>query len=257
VADVKISPPGGTPKFDFLPGGKLTAHYFTMKELIAAAWGLDEDFVTGGPAWLSSEHYDVVAKAPALSPTQPLSAPDKDLLQMLQSLLIERFKLEIHHDKKVTSVYALVVGKKGASLKESAADATDKPSCQIQRPQQRKDGLILRTFACKKVGMDDLADSLGSIAAAYIDLPVVNLTELKGVYDFTLEWAPRRGGRGAAMRGEVPAAGKSGDAPTPSNPDGPDVFDALQSQLGLRLDQRKYPMDIVIVDKVERVPTDN
>lgn len=242
VADVQVSKPGGKPNGDFLPGGKLLLQYLTMKEMITAAWDLRDDYVTGGPAWLNSEHYDIVAKAAA-------TTPEKDLRLMLQNLLIERFKLEIHHDKKVMPVYALVAGKKGARLKEPAADDAVKPSCKIQTPQQRTDGLILRTFACKKTGMDELTNMLPRIAAAYIDLPVVNLTELKGSYDFTLEWTPRRGVRGAA--------GPAGDAPTAPDPDALTIFDAVQSQLGLKLEQRKVPMDIVVIDKVERVPIDN
>ena len=251
VADVQISKPGGKPNGDFLPGGKLTLQYLTMKELITVAWDLRDDYVTGGPAWLNSEHYDIVAKAVT-------TTPEKELRQMLQNLLIERFKLEVHHDKKVMPVYALVAGKKGARLQESAAGDAEKHSCKIQTPQQRTDGLILRSFICKKTGMDVLASMLPNIAPAYIDLPVVDLTELKGFYDFTLDWTPRGGGRGAAGRGgDAPAPGKAGDVPTTSEPDGVTVFDALQSQLGLKLEQRKHPMDIVVIDKVERIPTEN
>jgi uncharacterized protein (TIGR03435 family) len=187
VADVQVSKPGGTPNGDFLPGGKLTLQYLTMKDLIAAAWELRDDYLVGGPAWLNSEHYDIVAKAAT-------TTPEKDLRQMLQNLLIERFKLQVHHEKKVMPVYALVAGKKGAKLHESSPDDAEKPSCKIQTPQQRTDGLLLRSFICKKTGVDRLATVLPAIAPAYVDLPVVDLTELKGLYDFTLGWTPRAAG---------------------------------------------------------------
>jgi uncharacterized protein (TIGR03435 family) len=249
VADVQIAKPGGQPDVQFLPGGKLILRYLTMQEMITAAWDLRDEYVTGGPAWLSAEHYDIVAKAAT-------TTPEKDLRRMLGTLLKERFKLEVHHETKVMPVYALVVGKKGAKLKESAAGETDKQSCKIQIPQQRTDGFILRTYTCTKTGMGQLAFALPRIAPAYVDLPAVDLTELKGVYDFTLEWTPRRGGRGAA--GGAGGAGGVGDAiPTTSDPNDRTVFDALQSQLGLKLEQRKHPMDVLVIDKVERVPIDN
>ncbi len=98
-----------------------------------------------------------------------------------------------------------MVGKKGAKLHESSDDA-EKPSCKIQPPQERTDGLLLRSFICKKTGIDRLAALLPTIAPAYVDLPVVDLTELKGIY---------------------PAPGGVGEVPTTSDPDGLTVFDAL------------------------------
>jgi uncharacterized protein (TIGR03435 family) len=251
VADVQVSKPGGKPHGDFLPGGKVTIQSFPMKGLIAIAWDLPDDYVIGGPAWLNSEHYDIVAKAVT-------TAPLKELRLMLQTLLIERFKLQVHHDKKAMPVYALVAGKKAVKLQERAAGDGDKPSCKIQGVQQRTDGLFLRSFICKKTSMEELANRLPEAAPAYVDLPVVNLTDLKGLYDFTLAWTPTGGGRGGAGRGgDAPAAGKAGDMPAASEPDGVTLFDALQSQLGLKLEPRKYPMDILVIDKVERVPTEN
>jgi uncharacterized protein (TIGR03435 family) len=252
VADVRIAKPGGKHDADILPGGKLVANYVTMKELIAVAWDVRESFVTGGPAWLNSEHYDIVAKAPP-------NAPDKDLEKMLQSLLKERFKLELHHEMKAMPVYALVVDKKGAKLTPSEQGDPAKaekmePSCKLQPSKQGTDGQALRTMGCTKMGMADLAERLPRMAPAYIDLPVVDLTEIKGRYDFTLAWAPRRGADG--MRGGQIASANS-TMPATSDPDGLTIFGAVQKELGLKLDQRKHPMKIIVVDQVERVPTEN
>src|SRR5207248_7111687 len=116
----------------------------------------------------------------------------------------------------------LVVGKKGAKLQESAAGGTEKDSCKIQLPRDRKDGLPIRSFICKGASMDFLTTMLPNIAPAYVDLPVVNFTELAGRYDFTLDWTPRGagGGRGAAAGGDVPAA---------PDPEGLTMFDAVQN----------------------------
>jgi len=244
VADVQISKPGGKPNVDYLPGGKVILQYVTMKDMVMGAWKLPSDYVTGGPAWLNSEHYDIVAKAH----TTRTDTEDDELKAMLQTLLKERFRLEVHFEKKPMPVYALVAGKK-VKLQTSAAGANEKPDCKYQAPQQRNDGQVLRTFACKKVSMQMLAAELRSMAPAYIDRPVVDLTDLKGDFDFTLAWTPR--GRNA------PVPPRNSDAPTVSEPDGVTVFDALQSQLGLKLEQRKHPMDVLVIDRVERVPTEN
>lgn len=245
VADVQMSPPGGKPSFNFLPGGKLTVHSATMKELIMAAWGLREGYLSGGPAWLPTERYDIVAKAATVK-------SDDEIRLMLQTLLRERFKLEIHHEQKVMPVFELVVGKKGSKLKESAADDSSDSDCKIQRAQDRKDGQVLRGFGCKKTSMDDFAEALPDFAPGYIDLPVVNQTELKGVYDFMIEWTPRRGG--TFRTAQSPAGG---DAPATSDADGITIFDAVQNQLGLKLEPRKRSMDTIVVDKIERLPSDN
>jgi uncharacterized protein (TIGR03435 family) len=174
---------------------------------------------------------------------------------MLRNLLIERFKLETHGEKQPMPVFALTVGKRNPKLLPSAAN-DEQPSCKVQTPAQRKDGQLPRTVSCRKQSMDDLANRLPKIAAAYIDRPVIDLTGLKGLYDFTLEWTPRRGVRGPVSPGGD-ASAKPGEVPTASESNAVTIFDALQSQLGLRLELRKHPMDILVIDKVERLPIDN
>jgi uncharacterized protein (TIGR03435 family) len=245
VSDVKVSSPGGTPNVDFLPGGKIVANFVTMKELLAVAWSKREEYVIGGPSWLGEEHYDIVAKATP-------AAKEADLALMLQSLLFERFKLALHMEKKPMPVYVLTAGKKGPKLTESTAPASEEASCKMQLPTERKDGQILRSLICKNAPISALVERLPNVAPAYVDHPVVDQTELKGRYDFTLEWAPRRGGRGAVIVG----GGAAGEVPAP-DPDGATIFGAVQSQLGLKLEPRKLPMDVLVIDKLERVPTEN
>jgi uncharacterized protein (TIGR03435 family) len=238
---------------EFLPGGKITLKALSIKQLVSMAWDMREEYVTGGAPWLDTEHYDIVAKA-------PVAVSDSVLMTMAQNLLIDRFRLELHKEKRVMPVFVLTAGKKGPKLQESTAPGTEESSCKLGTPQDRKDGLILRTLVCKNTPISYLAERLPGVAAAYLDQPVVDLTELKGRYDFTLEWAPRHAGRGAAARGVVPPAGAAGGArePAPSaDPEGATIFNAVQSQLGLKLEPRKHPMDILVIDKVERHPTEN
>lgn len=250
VADVRIAKPGGKPNVDFQPGGRLVTNYLSMKEMIAAAWSVDDKWVTGGPAWLATEHYDIIAKAPH-------TATEKELKVMLQGLLAERFHLKVHTEKKVMQVYALEVDKKGNKLQASAKDDSGESDCNFKSTPATTDGPVVRTFACKKVNMDELAEMLPGMAPAYVDQPVVNLTNLEGRYDFALAWTPRRGPRAAAA-----AAAKSGDgpggevAPAAAAPEGITVFDAVR-KLGLKLDGRKLPVDVIVIEQVERVPTEN
>jgi uncharacterized protein (TIGR03435 family) len=109
--------------------------------------------------------------------------------------------------------------------------------------------LILRTWTCTNASLATLAGRLSAVAANYVDQqPVIDQTGLKGRYDFTLEWAPLRAGRGAAMRGEAPPA---------ADPDGPTIFNAIQNQLGLKLEPRKLPANVLVIDRVERIPKEN
>jgi uncharacterized protein (TIGR03435 family) len=146
VANVKKSKPGGTPNGEFLPGGKLVLRYLTRKEMITAAWELDRwpERVAGGPDWLNSGHYDIVAKAAS-------STPEKELRITLSNLLIKHFKLETHMEKKPMPVYALVVGRQG-KLQESTAADVERNSCKVQTPQQRKDGQMIRSRVYRSAG---------------------------------------------------------------------------------------------------------
>jgi uncharacterized protein (TIGR03435 family) len=248
VADVRIAKPGGRPNVDFEPSGRLVVRYLSMKELIGAAWSVEPRFVTGGPAWLATEHYDIVAKAPHAS-------NEKDLRKMLQGLLAERFLVKVHTEKKVMPVYALEVDKKGVKMQQSAKDDSDS-DCKFQSTPPTTDGPVVRSFACKKVSMAELAEMLPGMAPAYVDQPVVNLTGLEGAYDFTLAWTPRSGpGFARAKSGDGP--GGEGAVPSASMPiEGITVFEAVR-KLGLKLEGRKLPVDVFVVDSVERVPTEN
>jgi uncharacterized protein (TIGR03435 family) len=138
-------------------------------------------------------------------------------MTMLQALLSERFKLAIHRESKERTVYELVVGKNGPKLHEVEAG-----------PGHSNGGH--GSLSAQKMSMSHLADSLSRI----VDLPVLDMTGLKGAFDIELKWAP------------------DGD-----DANGPSIFTAVQEQLGLKLEQRKGPMEIIVVDHAERVPTEN
>lgn len=205
-----------------------------LKELIMQAYKAGD--VSGGPSWLDSERFDIVAKAPP-------NTTEDTLRLMLQTLLTQRFKLATHWEQKVMTIYALVAGKGGFKLQPSAGSGP--PKC---GPGQGAEGL--NHLVCTNFTMADLTAWLPTrIAPSYIDRPVVNLTGLEGAYDIKLDWVPRPLGGNAATDGAIPAASDVAAGAT--------VFDALDKQLGLKLEERKQPMPVIVIDHVERVPTEN
>lgn len=224
VAEVKANH-SGLPGIQggILPGGQISVRNIPMKDLITQAYKAAE--VVGGPAWLDSERFDIVAKAPP-------NTPEDTLRLMLQKLLAESFKLTIHREQRSVAVYALVAAK-GASKLQPAA-GSGKPGC---RPGQGAEGL--NHTVCTNLTMEDLASLLSTrIAPSYIELPIVDHTGLQGSYDIRLDWVPRQlADTGAAA--------------------GPTVFDALDKQLGLKLERRKEPRPVIVIDHIERIPAEN
>ena len=220
-----------------------------MKFMILAAWGFenDEGRITGGPAWMGSEKFDIVAKAPHDSTIAALRL-------MLRSMLIKRFGLEQHIEDRPMAVYALTRGKGELKVKPSAGEA--KLDCK----RANEDGVI--TMACHNMTMDELANGLRTMAPAYIDKPVVNLTELTGPYDFKLGWTPRGlllgtgGGRGGAAEGAATPGGTAINV-AEQTAGGLTVFEAVAKNLGLKLESVKHPMPVIVVDKVNRTATEN
>jgi uncharacterized protein (TIGR03435 family) len=249
VADIQASKTGGQPRAQFLPGGRVELRGLPMKFMILAAWGFenDEGRVAGGPSWMNSESFDIVAKAKH-------DATIADLRLMLRSLLVKRFGLEAHIEDRVMPVYALSPGKGELKIKPSAAEAP------LDCKRGNENGVI--TVACHNMTMDELANAMRGMAPAYIDKPVVNVTDLKGPYDFKLGWTPRGlllgtgGERGGAPAG---TASPDGSAINVSDPTagGMTVFEAVAKNLGLKLESTKHAMPVIVVDKVNRTPTEN
>jgi uncharacterized protein (TIGR03435 family) len=225
VASVRVNTSAESRTSDSLDNGRLMLHNYPMLGIIAFAYSIGFDRVAG-PGWLYTERYDIDAKF----------APDKkftrdDLLMMMQGLLAERFHLTLHHERKPIQVWALVMGKNGPKLHASTENEF-KTTCGRQGAQT--------ACQCKKTTMSQLAEQLPHwVSRPLFDAPVVDQTGLQGFYDFSLTWTPT-------------------DSPDQSvEPPGLTLFDALQEQLGLKLELRKAPVDRLIIDHVDRVPTEN
>lgn len=242
IADVHVSPPTVSYHERTASGGRLSRtgifdlRRATMLDLIEIAWGVDANKVAGGPSWLDMDRFDVRAKAPA-GATQEMVRP------MLQALLTERFGLVLHNDTNPVSAWALTAGK-NPQLKQ--AEGADGPTCKQDfqnAPAALPDGPAnsLRTisYACHSMTMMQLAERLGDMSEGYIDDSIVaDRTGLKGAWDFTFRFT---------LRSSVPAAG----LPVVT------LFDAVEKQLGLKLEPATVPMEVIVVDRVNQKPTAN
>jgi uncharacterized protein (TIGR03435 family) len=242
VAEVRPSGPDEHEDFK-MENGRIEAKAVALRDLIEFAYDAEDDALKGGAKWLDSAKFDIVAK------TAPTASPDT-LRAMLQSLLAQRFGLKVHKDRQPVTVYALTALK--PKLKD--ADSSERSTCTMSLA----DGG--RAYTCQNVTMAQFAEKLRGAAQGYIDHPVVDLTGLTGTYDFSARWAPR--GRTLGRAGAAPAASGDGAAagPASSSPDPTaelTVFEAIERQLGLKLAVRKHPMPVVVIDRVERKPTEN
>jgi len=213
-ADLLNRPSGGT-----TGKGRFTYTNVTLKRCIMGAFGLGPNQILGGPQWLDADHYEIVAKAE--QPTDDEAVLD----QMMQALLIDRFKLAFHRETRTMQAYVLELAKNGPKLEVA----------QNGEPTTRSGRGIIDA---KITTMTHFAEVLSRV----MDLPVVNQTGLEGIFNLKMEWTP-----------EITQPVKLPDGVLPDS--GPSVFTAIQ-QFGLRLSTRKAPVEVLVIDRVER-PTEN
>ncbi len=210
--------------------GELNATNITLKRLIAYAYDVQDYQISGGPNWLDSERYDILAKPESSAESRPETAAARTALLRLrvQALLAERFQLVLHRTTKELPMFALVVGKNGPKLSET---------------KQSQSELLTNGhhLTCQKVSMATFAKVF---LQGQMGRSVQDRTGLTGEFDFTLDWVPDEGQRRAP--GE-----EAGGTSSPGG-DGPSFFTALQEQLGLKLEPEKGPVEILVVDGAER-----
>jgi uncharacterized protein (TIGR03435 family) len=235
--------------------GRIRYPMVSLKTLLMAAYDI-KNFQVSGPSWLDTELFDVQA-------TMPPWTTKEEFHTMLQNLLADRFGLKVHHETKELPTYSIVVAKSGPKIRESA-EGTD--------PEEPRDPPPAPAPGSLKIGSDgfplfpkppahsagfdllvmgdrirviayhqtihDLAEQLSST----LDRPVRDATGLEAKFDFTLTFSPEVS-KGPADGAELETAS--------------DIFTALQIQLGLKLESKKGPIDLVVIDRVEKTPTSN
>jgi len=253
AASVKLHPAGDNMRrIQPKPGGRIEVENIPLKMLIGLAWNLDreQDSIIGGPKWIESESFDIVAKTADFKVSAP---PDFDTVRlMLRPLLMERFKLVVHKEDQPVPVWTLVVSKRGLKLKE--ADPASRSGC---KPSMGDSGrgsaaVPMISYVCQNTTMAQLVEGIRNVAGGYVDKPAVDATGLTGAYDFTISWTPKGVITGAG-KGDKPAEGAPGsDASDPSG--GITFFDAIEKQLGLRFEGgQKHAMPVLVIDHVEHL----
>jgi len=227
LADVHASPWSSHlfTRGDSLQGDRYTFRDATMVDLIANAYSLDPSIIEGGPSWLEFDRFDIVAKAPPGTPAATLKL-------MLRSLLAGRFGLVTHNGVAPVPAWLLIAVK--PKLTEAQSGTSE---CVGAKPTTV--GAPLVAIACHNMPMDQFAATLQRVDGGYFDYkPVVDSTGLNNNYDFQFQWTPHN---------IIFRAGS----------DGISLFDAVQKQLGLKLDLQTAPRPVLVVDQVSRTPTPN
>jgi uncharacterized protein (TIGR03435 family) len=231
VATIKPSKPDSQGRLFRVNGRRFSTFNTSLSALITFAYGVHPRQITGGPTWLETEKYDLEAQ-----PDGEGQPNDKQWRNMLQKLLADRFNLTFHREKRELSVYAIIVGKTGAKLTKSEGDPNGLP------------GLLFRGLGVLPARNATIADLADVMQRAVLDRPVVDQTGLSGRFDFQLRWTPDEtqfGGLGV----RPPSPAEDAEAP-------PDLFTAFQQQLGLQLKSVKAPVDVLVIDRIEK-PSEN
>jgi uncharacterized protein (TIGR03435 family) len=225
--------------------GRISYTNIMLRRILLNAYDV-KNYQLSGPEWLDTLRFDITAKIPE-------GATKEQFQLMLRKLLEDRFKMTTHRESKELPIYALVVAKNGPKIKAAAEDVasekSDEQQLAVAQPGEGKDGfpalslrapaLVIETkngrarVTAKEIPMTKFADLL----TGQVGRPVVDMTGLNGDYSFAVYFTP-----------EGP---NSGDASEPS------IFGALQERLGLKLEARKGPVELLVIDHAEKVPTEN
>jgi uncharacterized protein (TIGR03435 family) len=233
VASVKQNnSPEPRSEFNVKPNGVTITNY-RLQFLIPYAFHIPAYALAGAPAWLDSNKYDIIARAPA-------GSSDDQLRLMLQQLLMERFKLQFHRENKDLAGYALVLAKDGPKF-----------TIEKQPDQPGKDDGRVGAGRGMARGHMVPASSLALTLGLYLGRPVLDQTGIDGPFNFELHWTPDETER---QPGSPPPAA---EPPASNEPTGPSLFAAIQEQLGLKLNSQRTSVEMLVIDHLQEIPTEN
>jgi uncharacterized protein (TIGR03435 family) len=253
VASVKPNHSGDNGRRIMFGPGRFTASGATIRFLITMAYMVKEFQVSGGPSWVDSERYNIDAKEEDSLAKELEKLPQDERMQkkglLIPSLLADRFQLRLGHATKELPIYVLVIAKNGPKLREA------KPG--TYNGIKGRDGIahggsmhVTRgQLECQAASLDLLAFQLSQ----QLGRNVVDHTGLKGNYDFIVKWTPDPN-EGAMFK--EPQGGRPYPDNAPPESSGPSIFTAIQEQLGLKLESTKAPVDILVIDHIERPSED-
>jgi len=230
--------------------GRWSCENLSLQELIVMAYDV-LPFQVSGPSWLGSERFQIAAKVPA-------GASKADLRVMLQNLLKDRFRLQLRREQKESAAFDLVVAKGGPKLTPSPQRDPDKAPKFDGRFTMGKDGMpevppgvpfqMSMRGRMKRQAVSESMEAFAAVLAKRLERPVADRTGLKGEYDFTIVWADPSA---------VSTHGDPGGAAAVDPETSPTLLPALQEQLGLKLEPKRGTLEILVLERIEKVPTDN
>jgi uncharacterized protein (TIGR03435 family) len=222
AASIKPADPGYSGHSWNADPERLTARNLSLKALITAAWDVKTYQIAGGPKWLDSDAFDIVATIEDIGEKLPRGKEaDARIRMAVQNLLADRFHLVIHKETRPMTGYSLLVARNGFKLQKAEGDRGGW-------------GMGRGKMTAQRTSMEDIT----SFLAFQLDRPVVDATGIQGVFNFTLEWSPN----------DRPDADPSDNRPS--------IFTAIEETLGLRLEPGKVPVQIIVIDRAEK-PSEN
>lgn len=231
VATIKPSKPGTPGKgLGVGPNGNMTTRNYSLRDLIQFAYRLHPKQIEGGPSWYETDLYDITGK-----PDHEGIGNDRQIRAMVQKLLKDRFQLVYHTEKKELPVYAITVLKTGAKLTKSEANPVSLPGL-----GRGPNNLNVRNGT--------IAEFASLLQGGILDKPVIDQTGLTDRYDFQVKYTPDASQAIPGLPAPPPPADPA-DAP-------PDLFTAVQQQLGLKIESTKAPVDVIVIDKVSKPSED-
>jgi uncharacterized protein (TIGR03435 family) len=262
VASVKTTEPDqrAARRFSLSPGGRLTVSGMNMRFILGRAFNTNNvnDQIAGMPKWADSDQFEIAAEAPGLGGSVGGPSDYDALAPLLRKLLEDRFGMKYHTEQRPATAYNLVALKP----KMKKADQATRTSCKnVAAPAGSPPGT--RSLICQNITMDQFAERLQGMSPE-LQWPVINASEVEGTYDFTLTFSFSAGMAvpvrtaidGGAAGGAVGAAAPGVAAA--SDPTGAiTIFQALEKQLGMKLEPQKRPIPVYVIDHIEQKPTEN
>jgi uncharacterized protein (TIGR03435 family) len=254
VAVLKPSPPEATqPRAQLRPTGQVDISGGPLNRIIGLAWNLPNEQFLVAPKWVDTALFDVTARAFATPNPANQAELDEDRIRlMLQSLIVDRFQIKWHMEDRPMPAFTIVAD----SPKMAKADPTKRTRCfegaPAGSPAAAKPPQFPRLLTCQNISMEQFAQMLPTVAGGYTRVPALDKSGLQGGYDFTLNFSPIE-----QVQGPRPEAGAA-NAGVAIDPTGAlSLLDAVRRQLGIKLEETKRPVPVLVIDSLNETPTDN